>query len=202
MIILYGWESDRIKCERIENAKCPHCQSQGSFIGYLNGRYFHIFYLPIFPYKKTTEFKCQNCGDTYEGKSLARLFPDEYFKFRRNAGFPLFHFAGIFLVAGITIWIIISQKMDSKREIKYLQNPKIGDVYVYETPNEAYSTFKIVGFNSDTLIFLQNEYEIKNSSQVREINKETYYSTEKYLIVKDTLTALYKEGKIKNILRD
>lgn len=71
MFIFFGTRSSKIKTRKLQGpTECPHCQSQDSFFATTFGKYFHVFWIPILPFSKTTLVECAHCKKTYRTNEL------------------------------------------------------------------------------------------------------------------------------------
>lgn len=71
MFIFFGTRSSKIKTRKLQGqTECPYCQSQNSFFATTFGKYFHIFWIPILPFSKTTLVECSHCKKTYHTNEL------------------------------------------------------------------------------------------------------------------------------------
>jgi hypothetical protein len=200
-MLIFGWKYSRIKFERINDAICPSCQESDSLSALLYSKYFHIFWIPILPYKRIVEFHCANCGSSYDDSGLKYVLQKQYLDFKTGTKFPIWQFSGIILFFGIILWGIFSSQIDKKREQEYLQNPKIGDVYVYKIDLNSYSTFKIVETKGDSLILRYNSYQIGYFSNIGEIEKESNYSSQLYITPMHEIIKMYQNKEIEDIIR-
>src|SRR5690606_25053790 len=152
-MIIYGWKESKIKTQQMNNESCPDCKEAGSMIGILYTKYFHIFWIPLFPYSKKGVFYCANCKNRFDQKSLMHHLPRAYQNFKSDTKIPIWQFSGLILVLGIVLWTIWSGQADKNREKEYVQNPIVGDVYVYGVEPRAFSTLKVIDVVDDSLIF-------------------------------------------------
>ena len=68
-IIFFGWFSVATGTEEIL-VKCPSCEGTTTADIMVYSKYFHIFWLPIFPFEKTAVTICSKCGLKRDGISL------------------------------------------------------------------------------------------------------------------------------------
>lgn len=110
MIIFFGTRATRIDAIDLHNATCPHCNSQNTLVATKYGRYFHIFFLPIFPTSEKTIVECRHCYKSYEGESFAKVNPNNHeekvalIETKR----PLWHSCGCLLIVLIIAFSLVS----------------------------------------------------------------------------------------------
>jgi hypothetical protein len=68
-IIFFGWFSVATGTDEIF-VKCASCEETTTADIMVYSKYFHIFWLPIFPFEKTAMTICSRCGLKREGISL------------------------------------------------------------------------------------------------------------------------------------
>jgi hypothetical protein len=68
-IIFYGWRSVATGTEEIL-VNCPSCEGATTTDILVYSKYFHIFWIPIFPFEKTAMTICSDCGLKKQGISL------------------------------------------------------------------------------------------------------------------------------------
>jgi hypothetical protein len=200
-MIIYGWRESKIKTQQMKNETCPDCKETGSMIGVLFTKYFHIFWIPLFPYSKKGVFHCPNCSNRFDQKSLMHHLPRAYQNFKSDTKIPIWQFSGLILVLGIVLWTIWSSQADKNKEKEYVQNPIVGDVYVYEVAPGAFSTFKVTDLMEDSLVFVQNNYQIDVLSGIRDIDQDSSYSHVEYIISNHEIGEMYEENEIRDIIR-
>lgn len=132
MLILFGTRASRVDATELSNASCPHCNSQNTLVATKYGRYFHVFFLPIFPTSEKTIVECKHCYKSFEGESFAKINPDkpeeklELITTKR----PLWHSCGCLLIVLLVAFSLVStctayifrdeiDKPDSKNEIAF-----------------------------------------------------------------------------------
>ncbi|MGS2738198.1 zinc-ribbon domain-containing protein [Sinomicrobium sp. M5D2P17] len=71
MLIFFGTRASKIKTKRIGgNTECPYCKNINTFVATTFGKYFHIFWIPLFPFSKTTILECSHCKKNYAEHEL------------------------------------------------------------------------------------------------------------------------------------
>jgi hypothetical protein len=68
-IIFFGWYSVAIGTDEIL-VKCPSCEGTTTADIMVYSKYFHFFWLPIFPFERTAMTICSKCGLKKNGISL------------------------------------------------------------------------------------------------------------------------------------
>ncbi|TPN88946.1 zinc-ribbon domain-containing protein [Aquimarina algicola] len=115
MFIFFGTRASLIKSKQIQgNFECSYCQNN-TFNVSIYGRYFHVFWIPIFPLYKSTYLECTHCKKTYNLYETPENFREQLKKDNETAPpkRPLWHsFGGLVFLLIVTI-IILSSTMNS-----------------------------------------------------------------------------------------
>lgn len=108
MFIFFGTRTSVIKTKPVNgNTECPYCQNLNTFVASTFGKYFHVFWIPLFPLSKTTVLECRHCKKSYaehelpEDLKLALLKSNELDPPKR----PLWHGCGCLIVAAVLLLI-------------------------------------------------------------------------------------------------
>lgn len=204
-MIFYGTRATNIKNGQIRNVTCPNCETNTSMTYSVFGKYAHIYWIPLFPYKKVGVTECNECKKTFEFKELPAEIQTKLTREKENnpPKYPIWYFSGLFIIVLLIGYgIYSSQKKDADTQAFY-ENPKEGDIYETKTETGAFTTMKFIAEskNKDSLYFYVNEMEIDNSSAINQIDIEKYYK-EIYSFEKTYLDSLYKAKYIYKINRN
>lgn len=202
-MIFYGTNSSRLKDGRLSNVTCPNCNDQTSMNYSVFGKYAYIYWIPIFPLGKTNILECNNCKKTFKLKELPQQIQQK-FELEKHKGVPIKHFAGLFIIALIVAFIIYSGAKNKENEAKYIDAPKVGDVYK-TTGSESgfYTTAKVTKVTTDSVFVIFNDYEVDKKSGTNKLDKAKNYNPENvegYTI--EEVQNLYHEEVIYGIDRD
>ena len=132
-MIFFGTRGKVIPGTQINNMACKSCgnQSHNTF-GVL--RYFHVFWIPVFPTMQKPGTECLKCKHTLMGKEL----PDQVREsiksevFTKKRVLPMF--AGLIIFAVIMVLGAFGAHEESKREAAYLEQPAVNDYYIVNLP--------------------------------------------------------------------
>jgi hypothetical protein len=64
MFLIYGKRKFFIRSFEPLFYKCPYCEKESSTEVFIYSRYFHIFWIPVFPIAKEAVAKCNECDTT------------------------------------------------------------------------------------------------------------------------------------------
>ena len=205
-MIIFGTRTKylRVKSGRLV-ANCSHCGVRESLDAVKRISYFHIFWIPIFPYRSQLITECEHCRKV----NYQREIPPQVLADIRNSGVvpktPLGYFTGLILVGLFIGLIMVIGIFSAIKTNGYLENPKVGDVYEIkhrEHGNSVYTLYRIAEVTADSITFDVNDYEAKGRKQLRQLKKKyaNDYS-EQLVLSRAELTTLKKENHISNIER-
>ena len=91
---------------------CPSCESSQWSDIMVTGKYFHIYWIPIFPVDKELNVICKNCGLKRYGLPFNEKIINNYTEMKMRFAHPLFTYMGIsiFVVFILTLFILRSLK--------------------------------------------------------------------------------------------
>ena len=105
--IIYGRKTVNIGYDEFL-VKCPACESSNWADIMVVSSYYHMYWIPIFPYEKEANIICRKCGlKRYEVPFTSKLisnFEEVKGKFRH----PWYTYLGLGILAAVILSIIIS----------------------------------------------------------------------------------------------
>jgi len=111
MLFFFGTRATKVAQRQVKsNTTCPYCESQNSFVATTYGRYFHLFWIPIFPLLKSTILECSHCKKSYAEDELPEQVKTALQKENElnPARRPIWHSCGCLIIVGIIIFSILS----------------------------------------------------------------------------------------------
>jgi hypothetical protein len=132
-MIFFGTRGRTTQSQTVNGITCSSC---GGISHEATGvqRYFHLYWIPVFPTSKNIFVECTHCKLAQEGKELPEMILNnvEATIFQNKSILPLF--TGSILIACLIIWGSIMNDQTQKKENQYLDNPLVADVYVIDMP--------------------------------------------------------------------
>lgn len=201
-MIFYGTRAKNIHNGQIKNVKCPNCENETSMTYSIFGKYAHVYWIPFFPIGRVGIIECNNCKRTYEINELPENIKVKYNREKEKSGAktPIWFFSGLFIIATLIVVGYFMSKQTSANELTYLEQPKVGDVYEFNTQTGYYSTMKIESIKGDSLFFFINEMETNKKSGISDIDKASNYK-EIYGYTKAEIKKMYTDEEIYEINR-
>lgn len=180
---------------------CPNCGSQGTVLFNIFRKHLHFFWIPMFPYGKTSEFHCTSCRRTMEFKEMPMNMRDEAKQSEKEVGGPIWQFAGLMILPFlIALFIYMGKKMDAE-EMTYILKPMKGDVYSFHIKRQGYSTMKVFKVSSDSIWVQYNTLSTNKLRKVYRIDKAANYEDTLYLLKHEDILNMYEKREIYDVDR-
>lgn len=61
MLFIYGWRRKMVGAFDAFLYQCPYCEQTNTTTIAIYSKYYHIFWLPLFPYAKDAHASCSSC---------------------------------------------------------------------------------------------------------------------------------------------
>jgi hypothetical protein len=213
-MVIYGWRGSVVSGGQIQDMECPNCGNNlYQTFGIL--QYFHIFWIPLFPYSRKPGMECQNCKHTQVGKEIRDptrgKIKASVFTMARTAP----KFAGLALVAAFVAFIAVRESREAEQERLYMENPAIGDMYVIKVsktfeggdPEYDYALMRVESVDAEQVGFKLafTHYNIargpKDDIGDGKADSPDYYDDPVHLFATDELRAIHEDGGIRSIHR-
>jgi len=107
-LLIYGVQKTNIGIDEFM-IKCPSCEADNFADFMITSNYFHVFFIPIFPFEKEANVFCQKCGlKRYNIPFGPGLFKN-YYEIKNKFKHPWYTYLFIlFVIAIIVIAILVS----------------------------------------------------------------------------------------------
>jgi len=213
-MIVFGTRGRVIAGRQIDGVVCDSCgEHTHTAFGVL--RYFHIFWIPVFPTQKQAGIECQHCKRTLVDKEvpthLIAKIRDQVFA--RKTVAPMF--TGLIVIAALIAGGVYMAEKTKRQEAAYLASPMANDYYIVNftkifddaTSEYPYGIIKVTSVNGDQVELLISQYSyniVRGASEAigsREVDKPDYYVDEAVQLSVSDLLALKAEGAIHSIKR-
>jgi zinc-ribbon family len=204
-MLIYGNRAIKTGYQSLFGTKCSHCGTKDSLEMYTFSRYFHIFWIPMFPYKKEATTQCSHCKQILQKKEFDSSLLLQYEEMKLNARKAYWQFIGSGLLVFLIFAVATSIKEDNKNDISYLSAPKVDDIYEVELDDGAYSLYKIKEVTSDSIFVIRNKFQTNKLTALAkgEFLKEDSFLEDEYLsFSKKALLPMKTSGTIVHVKRN
>jgi C4-type Zn-finger protein len=87
--------------------KCPACEADNFADVLVTSNYYHMYYIPIFPFEKEVTLVCQNCGlKRYNVPFVPQLFKN-YYEIKNKFKHPWYTYLFIGFVSFLILTAIV-----------------------------------------------------------------------------------------------
>lgn len=212
-MLIFGTRSKVLDGPAFQGHSCPNC-GQNGYNSFGAVRYFHIFWIPVFPFSKKVGVECTNCKHAVMDKEVSGPFPDAVRSeiFTRNRVLPLF--VGSLLIAGIAVFGAYSAKQESARELAYLENPVASDLYVMDFShvfedvdvNYKYGVMRVETVDAETIEVSVSNYGYDRASIPladlrRDMAGDEFFAAETMSMAREYLVELKQSNVIRDVRR-
>lgn len=104
-MVIYGMRASKIGRLEIPNTICEQCENQEIQDITVFGRYFHVFWIPMFPVGRTVVGECDGCMKTSKKRKFTPQLKRAYEQHKRKAKRPIWHWTGS-IILGLLIALI------------------------------------------------------------------------------------------------
>lgn len=197
MLILYGRRTARIKKYTDNQQSCKSCGTFDLDVRVYRD-YYHIFFVPVFPVgDKTVKIRCRNCGEPFRLDTLQRHYES-------ISKTPVYLYTIPILFAGLIAILINANLNTQKEKAKFVDNPKVGDVYRIrkdENNSTTYYFLRLVNIKGDTVIAYHNNLEYHGF--VTKLNADDFFvKDEELYFLKSELKQMLDKMEINSVERD
>ena len=201
-MIIYGWNAKNIKQAPLENYECPQCQQKQSVL-VIFAKYVHIFWIPVFPFKKSAVIVCNNCKKETEEKAISLGAGVSVAQLKSAVPIPKYLFSGLaLLLVGISLLVYQGMEED-KQEQAYLAAPEVGDVYLVKSTEETseynHLLFKIREVHGDSLYISYSSFGY--TGIISHLDPKDGFYDIMYAVHKDYLKKFDETGELKKVFR-
>jgi len=155
-MIVFGTRGRVVKGPQQRGVPCSACgMDVHATYGVL--RYFHVFWIPMFPTMKQPGMECLHCKKSLLGKEIPERIRKDVAAavFTKQRVLPTF--AGAILVAVLAVAIAYGGVQQAAREAEYLKTPAVGDCYIVKlagilkTPDakHPYGVLRVANVSAD-----------------------------------------------------
>jgi hypothetical protein len=201
-MLIYG-QQQRILLKRYIPDTCPHCRQNNTLELSVRRRYFHLFWIPVFPTKKTISTFCGHCKQVLEKKEMPSGLLQSCEVYLPEAKTPKWMYSGLVVLAALITWVSIAIADEKRNTGKYRAQPQVGDVYTIDLAEGGYTLYRIARLSGDSVYFEMNDYEAPYESKLERIKVKENGGFNGVIIghSKSDVEAMWSSGEIEKIKR-
>lgn len=109
-MIIFGLRATTIGSLKVDGSTCSYCQTTGTQQITEFGKYFHVFWIPVFPVGKKTFGECTHCRRTLKKKEFDPELKTIYKENKAAIKRPIWHWSGLILLGLLVLLTFIWAK--------------------------------------------------------------------------------------------
>lgn len=201
-MIIFGTRA-KVLSSDMQPLNCANCGTNGSVHLHFVVRYFHIFWIPIFPVSKKGVTQCTHCKQVLNENQIPAAIKYEYFAAKKSAKTPVWLFTGLMLFGALIIFGMFSAGANKKQNLAYINDPKVDDVYEVKVDGGDYTLYKISKVTADSVEVLVHNYFAQKSSALSKMKRKfgNSYSETTLSFSKPQLKAMFDKSDILDVDR-
>lgn len=188
--------------------RCSTCGND-TFTLHFVQRWFHLFWIPMFPIGKAGIIRCPACNNEFDEPALSEEERATIQAEKKNVRTPRYAFAGLYVIAIVAVLATYVSWMGDRHTAAYLAEPMRHDLYIIKgelDPEYPHMIFRLETIEEDSLgLTAANMGYIRESDAVNAAqkpgDKEFEFSTEEIRIARVSLETLFEKGTIEKVLR-
>lgn len=201
-MIIYGWKSTDLKKSPELGEACVKCGKHTTQVA-VTASYFHVFWIPVFPYRKTYEVDCSSCNYIARPNELPEKARRSAKSLKRSVRAPLYMYSGIILIILAIAYVSYNIKATEQQYLDYIDNPQANDIYhLYkeDEPTEyKYSLWKVTEVAGDTVYVSPNSFQYNFIPS--KLEDEDGFFDVQYIMNKSDVRDLFEEDVIRQVDR-
>lgn len=198
-MIIFGTRS-KVLSGSTATANCDYCSSTQTVRLSFVLRYFHIFWIPMFPLSKTGVSQCSHCKQTLYANQMPNALKLVYEEEKKKVKTPWVYRFRLILI-GLFFAFVIASIVFGGVNKKYLNQPMVNDIYEVKYGNRQYVLYKVIAVNGSDVVVVESVETGRKASDVSKIKKDGVYKTSEITFTKAQLEELVKERKLRDIER-
>ena len=202
-MIIYGTNGTHLRDEPLPGIPCPACQTTDALKVSVYGRYAHVYWLPLLPYRKPAVLSCGHCRHGWDEKTLPAEMKAPVAALKKETRAPWWHWSGLVVIALLISWGTVAAARHNRDKVDYLAAPRVGDIYTVRDSvgGRNYTLLKVVRVRGNIVGIVENEYQLNNSHPIDELNAPGKYRNEYFSVTFDDLQRLQASGQLTDIDR-
>jgi len=194
-MIIYGTGSKDLGERFIPNEKCPHCGEYNKIYVHAIARYFDVFWIPIFPFRKKVTAVCHSCEKEITKEQISTSLQDKISLEKSSFKLPIYLFSGLILI-GLLILLLEfnSRKHDDFVENK-IHNLKKNDVLVFQMSPNVYSFGLVDTIHDGDVYFRNSNYSLNQKPSITDYEE----GLEEHLDFLDSEYYFYTQSEIDSL---
>jgi len=198
-MIFYGTRSKHIISKKAPGT-CASCEKNDLYFT-VYATYAHIMWIPFFPFGKNIYSYCGHCQNQLELREMSQDLRLKAKDIKSQTSYPKWYYSGIVLATFLIAGSVFVERNQKQQIPEYIKAPQVNDIYYIEEKFNEYSSFKVERLDSDSLYVYWNNFYVKKSYDIKDIDISKNYDTKAWGISRTFIDSVYEIGKIVKIKR-
>lgn len=108
-MIIFGTRASNIGSIEVPSSSCDYCKQEGKQQVSVFGRYFHVFWIPVFPFGKSVFSECTHCKKTIRKKEFSPQLKTLYLQKSDETKRPIWHWAGSLIFVALVFFFVFAR---------------------------------------------------------------------------------------------
>ncbi len=172
-MIIFGSKS-KLLGSSATTADCNHCGSVGTVHLSFITKYFHIFWIPMFPYGKKGVSECSHCKQVLYENQMPGNLKAVYEVEKAKAKIPLGYRFGQILIGlffAFSIFSVVFSKV-SQPSTDYIKTAQPNDIYQIKFADRNFGIYKVLRVEGDKVFAVRNNETPRKKSDVDKTMEE------------------------------
>jgi hypothetical protein len=109
-MIIFGLRASNIGSIEVNGSSCSYCHTAETQNITQFGKYFHVFWIPVFPVSTSTFSECVHCKRTNRKKEFSPELQNAYASGKSMIKRPLWHWTGLIIIGLLIVVFFILAK--------------------------------------------------------------------------------------------
>jgi|GEM_PF-4307806 len=182
---------------------CPSCEATHTLQLEVKQGFFFFAFFPFFPTGRTISANCTKCGNVFSQFAFTPAMSRRFLSLAHDIKTPWWTWLGTGFLAVVMVGGLISKSINDNRNLEYIQQPKIGDVYELKTDNGEFTLLKVTKVDKDSIEVVENEFSTDRQSGLVKLKREKGedYIDIPFALPRKDLSRMLKDETILNVDR-
>ena len=213
-MIIFGTRAKGLASNELGEIPCPSC-GQPALTVHILQKYFHLFWIPTFPYKKSVATECAHCKQALVDKEVPEPIRQEMAPVMRSARTPITMYSGIMVIVALFGIGAMMSNVDQQNTKEYLAQPAVDDIYIVDVHDgfgidEAtyrYGVLKVTGVQGDSVVFAVGEngyisaYQAEKAVDKGNFRATSAFMEDQIILSKAKLREMHQSEDLDQIIR-
>lgn len=163
---MLGGTSSRNLYREVLFDPCSFCGKRNTLELTIYQKYFHILFLPFFPFRKKSKTNCSHCKQELEYFSFNKTVKERFLELKKELRTPWWMFMGSYLFFILLCIGFYRHTIVVQQNYSYASSPLIGDMYEVEISYAKLILMRVDSVTTDSIYFTKSDSFVCKSSEL------------------------------------